>query len=501
MSTTTGTAPAPPPPPGTPEAEALAASVAASAATSTTTASGSSAAAEEGEVMTGETWERMHGNRGDPGWAPPRVVMHYDVNARHTFTGIKAHEYTDQPEVMAAKVDALVRMVRKSSALVAYTGAGISTAAGIDDYATKSRAESAMSHDASGAERPKVKDWKLARPTKAHRVLAALFRAGILKHWVQQNHDSLPQKAGYPQYALNEIHGSLHDPANPIVPYEGQLRPDLCAWMNEWKKKADMCIALGTSMSGFTADSVPKSIAKRGYHHPVLCQGLVIINLQQTPYDEWAALRIYGRVDDVLTALVDRLGLGSQVSPMDTPLYTPNLPADCIVGEEQIRVPFNAQGEPCSTRSKQIVWDLHIGKHVKLTGGPYGGDIGKIAKKNEQGHYRIDFAHSINPTFNVVRRPFSLWFGSWWLEMAATGHGIVPGGKIPFVNVTEEEAAAAAAKANAVATAGAKNLGKYSTMLKVGLPEPVVRQKMQNDGVDAPIIDQFFVDAKAKSSS
>jgi len=48
--------------------------------------------------------------------------------------------------------------------------------------------------------------------------MVALHRAGHLKHWVQQNHDSLPQKAGYPQHALNEIHGSLHDPSNPVRP-------------------------------------------------------------------------------------------------------------------------------------------------------------------------------------------------------------------------------------------------------------------------------------------
>ena len=59
------------------------------------------------------------------------------------------------------------------------------------------------------------------------RALAAMDRTGRLAMWVQQNHDSLPQKAGYPQHALNEIHGSLHDPANPIVPYEGSLRDDL----------------------------------------------------------------------------------------------------------------------------------------------------------------------------------------------------------------------------------------------------------------------------------
>lgn len=43
-------------------------------------------------------------------------------------------------------------------------------------------------------------------------MLVALSRAGYLKHWVQQNHDGLPQKAGYPQEHINEIHGAWFDP-------------------------------------------------------------------------------------------------------------------------------------------------------------------------------------------------------------------------------------------------------------------------------------------------
>lgn len=97
----------------------------------------------------------------------------------------------------------------------------------------------------TAAGRPVVKDWKLARPTRSHRTLVALHKAGMLKHWIQQNRDSLPQKAGYPQTALNEIHGSLHDPSNPIVPYEGHLRHELFDWMQMWQDSSDLCLSMG----------------------------------------------------------------------------------------------------------------------------------------------------------------------------------------------------------------------------------------------------------------
>ena len=70
-----------------------------------------------------------------------------------------------------------------------------------------------------------------------------------------------------------------------------------------------------------------------------------------------------------------------------------------------------------------------------LTGGPHEGDIGRVMGKNEDGHYRIRFENSFNRTLNMKMRPFSLWLGSWWIDEAARGFGIVPKGKVPFVTV------------------------------------------------------------------
>merc|ERR1712139_37407 len=102
-----------------------------------------------------------------------------------------------------------------------------------------------------GAIKLKKFDWMDAQPTKTHRVLATMYEEGMFKNWVQQNHDSLPQKAGFPQHALNEIHGSLHDPGNPVIEINGWLREDLSDWLHQWSNKSDLCLALGCSLSGF----------------------------------------------------------------------------------------------------------------------------------------------------------------------------------------------------------------------------------------------------------
>mmetsp|Transcript_6014 Transcript_6014/g.7795 ORF Transcript_6014/g.7795 Transcript_6014/m.7795 type:complete len:426 (-) Transcript_6014:63-1340(-) len=417
----------------------------------------------------------LHGQNGiGKGWSPPDCVTNFDVNARLTFTNIKAHEYVDTPNTMREKVSELAKMIRNSQNLITYTGAGISTSAGIDDYATK-----AKNISVSNVGKPILKDWKKAKPTLSHHVLVSLYKVGFLKYWIQQNHDSLPQKAGYPQYLLNEIHGSLHDPSNPIVPYEGSLRNDLFHSMEKWKIKSDLCLALGTSLSGFNADSVAESASSKFLNGEGL--GLVIINLQETPYDDTCALRIFGKIDDVMMLLAEELEITSLMNPMDyihIPSFAPhsqlfinsdsdNSDSDSLetggggeVNPDIVLVPFDENGWPLATPSTTPVatpvassvvslsqkptpapllqWDLRIGKRVRLTGGPYEGDIGTIVEKNNDGHYRIRFSESVHPAFNVLRRPFSLWLGNWHLAEASYGFGIEPGGPIPFVNVHEE---------------------------------------------------------------
>merc|ERR1712000_13264 len=128
---------------------------------------------------------------------------------------------------------------------------------------------------------PKLRSGLDANPTFAHHTLTALERAGYLHHYVQQNHDGLPQKAGFPQEKINEIHGAWYDPSNPVVQFSGNLRGDLFNWMEEMERKTDLCLCLGTSLSGMNADRMAETPAKRSVKTKKVI-GTVIINLQQT---------------------------------------------------------------------------------------------------------------------------------------------------------------------------------------------------------------------------
>mmetsp|Transcript_36383 Transcript_36383/g.67738 ORF Transcript_36383/g.67738 Transcript_36383/m.67738 type:complete len:663 (+) Transcript_36383:67-2055(+) len=169
---------------------------------------------------------------------------------------LTATEFEDQPEVAVEKVKELARLMKMSRKTVAYTGAGISAA---------------VIGQAALSGQNKV-GWKSnpreAPPTFTHHALGFLGRQGLLHGWVQQNHDGLPQKAGFPQERINEIHGSWYDPSNPVVKYSGTLHSKSYPWMREDADTADLCLVLGTSLGGLNADQVATKAADRTLQHP-----------------------------------------------------------------------------------------------------------------------------------------------------------------------------------------------------------------------------------------
>lgn len=86
--------------------------------------------------------------------------------------------------VLAEKVKVLAKLILESRNCLVYTGAGISTSSGINDYASRSL---------SVTGRPVLRSPYEAQPTPAHRTLVAMHRAHLIHYWVQQNHDGLPQ--------------------------------------------------------------------------------------------------------------------------------------------------------------------------------------------------------------------------------------------------------------------------------------------------------------------
>lgn len=243
-----------------------------------------------------------HGLLGvDKSWEVPKLAALSEAQARPQYVTYDASEYLDRPEVLRAKVAILSQMFRRSQRkTVLYTGAGLSTASGIGDYASKATG-SVAPHLQGGSSGSRLD----LTPTYAHHALAALDEKGLIGNWIQQNHDRLAQKAGFPQARLNEIHGAWGDMKNQVKMMDDMLRSDLMQWLERWGDEAILCVTLGTSLCGMNADQVARNCARR--FQESTGEGLVIIGIQRTIYDSVASLRIWGLCDKVMRALATEL--------------------------------------------------------------------------------------------------------------------------------------------------------------------------------------------------
>lgn len=402
-----------------------------------------------------------HGRLGDPAWPPPRLAVECGALARPGYRPGCAHEYLDDEAVLRAKVALLASLLRDARHTVVYGGAGLSTASGIPDYATKTGAAGVLAgtlveqvgktggdkdcaavarggsgrgkgpelpvkgKGSQGKGRGKGKgpskaapaSMTAARPNYGHRALAALGRRGMIWRFVQQNHDGLPQKAGLPQRIVNEIHGGLFDPSNPVVRMNGSVRDDLFQDLLLCERKADLVIAVGSSLSGMNADRLVKTCAERALASKNPSLGAVIISLQTTPHDWNSSVRIYSTIDRTMELLAESLSL--EVAGPEYALAPP--PSEHRPdGPEQdvFAVPYDEQGRLLDADAPRRRWDLRPRSLHTVTAGPLKGARAMILGKTEDGQYRVGIRWDANfqGDYQDIRS-----MGSWWVDAAICG--------------------------------------------------------------------------------
>jgi len=242
-------------------------------------------------------------------------------------------EFFDNPVELDKKVTALAEAIMKSNHFVVYTGAGISTSAGISDFrgpdGVWTRKAKGLGHKAG--------NWAEAQPTFCHMSLVQLEKIGKLKFLISQNCDGLHIKSGIPPNKICELHGNTNveacskcgaiyyrefrvrsessktrltgrtcDHCSTPLRYTtvafSQSMPDVCIAKAEAESKlSDLSLCMGTSMRVTPACVLPR-LGKRNPDFK-----LVIVNLQKTPYDHKCAIRIFARVDDVMESLSKKL--------------------------------------------------------------------------------------------------------------------------------------------------------------------------------------------------
>lgn len=120
------------------------------------------------------------------------------------------------------KPSSLVQLVVDSTSAVAFTGAGISTEAGIPDFRSPGGLwagrmpihfddfcrSAEMRREAWRRKFAMDATFAAARPGRGHRAIAHLARTGRVSHVITQNIDNMHQLAGVPAEQVIELHGN-----------------------------------------------------------------------------------------------------------------------------------------------------------------------------------------------------------------------------------------------------------------------------------------------------
>ncbi|KAL3097000.1 hypothetical protein niasHS_002716 [Heterodera schachtii] len=247
-------------------------------------------------------------------------------------------EKFDVEDSLEKKCVLLSELLKNSKFCVVFTGAGISTAAGIPDFRGP---RGVWTLERQSREADSVR-FECARPTFAHFALNALERRGIVKFLTTQNVDSLHAAAGFPIDRMAELHGNVFvekcercgrkffrpspipsiglkptgrscDSARPRGKCRGKLRDTTLDWEDalptaefqrawEYAKRADLVLCLGTTLQIKPVGDMPLLCHKNGGK-------LVTVNLQRTKHEQKADLVINGRLDDVFSRLMPKLGI------------------------------------------------------------------------------------------------------------------------------------------------------------------------------------------------
>jgi len=322
-------------------------------------------------------------------------------------------DYYDPNDILEQKIDLLVDLIKQSKTIVVYTGAGISTSAGISDYRSWN---GVWTSRLLGFEQKRGKSMDELKPTLGHMALYQLVQKGIVQYVVSTNVDNLHRRSGLTRDHLAELHGNCYKEIcskcgleyfrpKRITSYRGHKTGNICQDVkckgelmdsiihfgenlpeselklaSDWSKKADIALVLGSSMRVKPACWLTEYCYSFGNNGKI-----VICNLQKTEYESKSYLTIFNETDRVMVAVMKKLGL--------------EIP------------PYNPQNDPTEKATPSTFGD--IPKTVPLE--PSEGFAVNVSTKCPHAEKKfntniLNKMHSFPGTCSSCKSPQELWF-------------------------------------------------------------------------------------------
>ena len=245
------------------------------------------------------------------------------------------------------QVSVAIDMMRYAKNIVAFTGAGVSTDSGINDFRSPGGLWETFNPLKYAnyniflkqpeyyweLERALVENIQNAKPNKIHRALVSLERKGLLKAIVTQNIDNFHQDAGS-KVPVVELHGNAKKahcmdcgsiikrnyinkqlkldipvPTCPecggrikteVVLFNEPVAEDLLEEATMYAENCDIMLVMGSSLTVFPANQIPLLAKKAGAK-------LIFINREQTYMDRYCSVRLLGDLATYIPLLLEKL--------------------------------------------------------------------------------------------------------------------------------------------------------------------------------------------------